>query len=637
MHCGMHSHSSHVRSDESIKELTPEECRAMHESRRLDLYGRTVHNLKMNGSTPATLVVAGSISSDGSCRNADEFIDGPNTYKNVNVEIRVRINLYTTTAKLDIQTGILNLRSGLSAPYRDGRANDVITGQSFWSVGPPETQDCSETRYNPIYEGVVRELVSSSPSGGKFETYIVVDQDDTTFSVKLMDAFLRCGRRIYSTEHPFIYVTYGDTEPFFFQKKANGAVNADIFTFFQSKLQFMEARSRSDIQSLHMHGIRKRCELERGILANKLATLRMSPDAAGTLLFAAARGIHSVVRGESLYSMECRLTSVQLRATRSCFNAIPVTYKNQSMFLAPLTHILTQHAEETPCSRAAPNLFELAPGYWLALTPDPVDVKSNPKVLRPTPDLELSFREIRHVANRGIFSQDDMRELEKSMLFPIQRTAVTSYVANRILGNSPNDQFDPLNVFGPKEMARIADTTLRRVYGWLSDFGVLSSGVIGIIFCIQLVKYFCSVGLRVFHLRRELGCGLWLLGAIWSSLSYCLLHNHIKRQFPVDEEATEAKEETPKEDKVGSAPPHYQIYQTPFTFPSDDPVKCARPRPRPVTVSYPVLPESVQAEQETVPEVPAPATGSDKPYDAGAPLPPEPPSRKKNNKRNTLN
>lgn len=590
-HCGMHSHSAHVRSDEWVKKLSPQECTTIHQTKRLDLYGQSVNNVAINASTHATMFVAGRIGSDGSCKNAEQFIDWDTSFKDVLVEVRVKMVIYTSMARLDIQGGVVHLRSGVSAPYRDGTANDIFTGQSFWQVGPPVGEECTQTTYNVLYQGVAKEVHSSSPVNGQSgETYVIVDDKAATFAVKLLDDHNRCGQTIFSTEHPYIFVAFTDSGNYFFKKSPENHVTPETLTFFQSKLQFMEIRSRQDMQELHLHNIQRRCELERDILYNKLAALKINPEAAGQLLYSTARGIETVVRGETLVSRECNLVEVPVRRTYYCYNSIPVTYQGKDMFIAPHTHILVDQAEETPCARAMPNIFEITAGYWMAFNPTPMDVSIKPTVLKPTRDLKLNFTKIRHVANRGIFSLEEMRDLERSLMFPFQRGAVSAFVTNSLLGHAHEEQFDPLKLFGPKEMEKIAKSTLKKVYGWLSEFGIFSSGIIGIICILQIIKYFFSVGLRFFHLHREIGCSIYLCSAFISSVSYCLLHDMIKKGIRKEKEANEKVPESPP-------PPTYQAYEVPFTFPEEQGVTYASQQPRGNANCYPALSEVIIHEE----------------------------------------
>jgi len=604
-HCGMHSHSSHISNVEWVKQLSPKECSLMHETQKIDLYGQTVHNLKMNGTTSSRIVVAGASGSDGSCQNAPQFVDWDGSHGPVVVEVNVQILMYSGEAKLDINAGTLHLRSGVAAPYRDGQANDVFSGQSFWTVGPSESSECPESLFQIAYQGNATEIVSTSPSGGTTETYLVVDEVEVTYAVKLMDELIRCGRKMYTTEHPGVMVVYGNiADEFFLTKKPHTKITADLLSFFQSKLQYLEVRTRTDLQKLHVHSIRKRCELERQTLSNKLATLRSFPEAVGQLLYSAARGVHGVVRGEVLYAVQCPIIAVQYRPTNSCFNAIPVTHRNQSMFLSPITHILVTSAEETPCSRITPNLFQIYPSEWVALTPGFSEVKKEPEVLRPSPDVNLNFRTIRHVANKGLYSIEDMRNLERSMLFPAERAAVNSYVANQMLGNSPQGQFSSLKMFTPGDLEKLADSTVKRIYGWLSEFGVFSSGIIGAICIVQVIKYLLSVGLRVFHLHRELGCGLWLCSAFWSSLANCILHNHIKKSIPKEEQPEELVTVSPT-----PALPSYEAYNAEFFFPSDKEFQYSKPRSVSEKVCYPSLVSESTTASDSAPTAPTSQSG----------------------------
>ena len=581
-HCGMHSHNSIIGNREWIKDLTPKECISAHEGERIDLYGRTIYNLRRNGSTTQTMVVAGWISADGGCDNQKQFHDFDGTFQDVVVEIQAKILLYDQMARYDTQTGLLHMKSGLAAPYLDGQANDVLTGQAFWTVEPEDNQECSENMFAVLFQGPAVQISSKAPGDSQEDLYVVVDQEETTFAVKIMNEYIRCGQVLYTTEHPGISIAFHDDEKYYFRKKGASHLNAEILTFFQSKMQYMEVRNRMDLTTLHLHSLKRRCEIERQALAQKLALLRTFPEAAGQVLHSGARGVQATVRGESLVVVICPRVKVAFRNTNgTCYNGIPIKYQNQSMFLTPVSHVLTPHAEEVPCSRLAPNLFQIADG-WVALTPQPVQIVDEPTILRPAPDISLNFQKMKHIAGKGIFSLQDMRALQKSMLFSSERSAVNSYVANRILGNAPKTSFDSINIFSASDLEKIADTTINKIWGWLSSFGLLSSGFLGILFIIQVIKYVFSVTLRVFHLHRELGCGIWILSAVWSSLANCILHENIKKRLPDNEYHTRGDSPDPP------PPPPNSEYVAMFSFPGNE--KPAYDEPKGTMRYYPVLP-----------------------------------------------
>ena len=143
---------------------------------------------------------------------------------------------------------------------------------------------------------------------------------------------------------------------------------------------------------------------------------------------------------------------------------------------------------------------------------------------------------------------------------------------------------------------------------------MLSSEFLGILFIIQVIKYVFSVTLRIFHLHRELGCGIWILSAVWSSLANCILHENIKKRLPDDEHKNRCDSPDPP------PPPPNSEYVTMFSFPGRD--KPAYDVCQPSTGGSTDLPYAITGVTEPIPE---PASLGRRPLLLPPPLPGSPP------------
>lgn len=92
------------------------------------------------------------------------------------------------------------------------------------------------------------------------------------------------------------------------------------------------------------------CEVERELLQTQLSIARFDP-----MGFAYVHmnepGYSSVVMGEVVFLVKCVPVEVQLRLVEgSCYNELPVEYRNVSMFMTPLNHILQPYGAEVECT-----------------------------------------------------------------------------------------------------------------------------------------------------------------------------------------------------------------------------------------------------------------------------------------------
>lgn len=520
--CGMWSHISHVQHSEFVKLLTKEECLRAHTFGELRLYGQMVFNLIRNGTTNTVIQAAGSYGPDGTCENAAHFSDEGESFSHVVVEVTAQIILSSYTAMLDVSGEFVMLRNSLKCPYRQSGCNDVFELQTFWET-TPVIDTCKETSFDVLFEGIGSLISSTDVMTQQNNTWLVVQQPDALFAVRLLDTLIKCNTHMYKTEHAGIYIVVQEVPRFYFKKVKGQVLSPDLVAFFNSKLQFLEYSTKKSLQAMHKYSLMRRCELERALLVQKLALVRSNPETAATLFSGdTPGGTYSITKGEEILIFSCPLVPVTYKPTNSCYDGLSVIYNNETYFLSPVSRILHRHAKEVVCSPMAPMVFKLSENNWIALAPDARITKA-PEILRPTPELSLHFESISNVATNGLYTIADLKSLTDAIRYPRMRDAISESISRRVAGLNSHVGFDATRLFSEQDLHKLTESTLHKLWKGISVFGLWSSFFIGIVFIVQAVKYVFSTLLNALSLYQVTGLSFALLAAFWSSLTnFCL-------------------------------------------------------------------------------------------------------------------
>ena len=570
-HCGMFSHVSPLSTTQRIKKLSRTECHRVHSTGEFTLYGQTFRDIAPNNTTPLAFIAAGQRDMHtGYCENQAVFHDYDGPHQKVVASYHGSLTLTDYTGIFDESTGHINLRSGLTADYSKGEITDL--GSSiYWDI-LPTPDSCDPRRSKIVYAGPALLVTSRDPDSDHRDLYAIVDRD-TTFAVRLLEKFTVCGQRVYRTEHPGITVldtTYDQQLQHYRAATVAPNLRADIIGFFISKLMYVQYYAQHNLQRLHVHSLKARCALERQILFNKLALMRSNPSNVAHVLFDDPQGKIATLSGETATLISCIAIPVTFRdATPRCYDALPITVNNQSMFMSPISHIIVPSAAQITCSKLNPQNYRILSDVWVSLSPDVNVLPSPPIVLQPSVDDSLHFGTLKRVSGNGLYSLNDLRQLHKSMVFPGQRSAITTHITNQLLGFQSHSEFSALNLFSKQDLDSLAQSTMSRLWQYLSTLGIISSSFIGIAFIFQGIKYILSTLCRCFHLKNDFGWSPWLLAGLWEALSNIILHRRTRKY------ATRQPESAPAQPLQLACP------ALTFEFPGKTPPPPSHPPPPP--------------------------------------------------------
>lgn len=517
-HCGMHSHSSVVAGGLSnfVYRLGADECFALHRYRSIQLYQQNIGDIVMNGTTSVSMTIAGAVGVDGSCKGTI-FHEQGQTWTDVVITASIKIQARDYLARVKMEENLVHLNGGVTCPFLAEYCFDTMEGEYVWKNG---VQITCEDKLSLLYKGIA-EIVKAKTNG---ERYVVIESGDKIFALTLIKRGILCQSQIWQTEHPRIIVWLEEEGNALDPVMEISPYNTDLMDYVNSKFLYVEQANKRNLEKLYLDTIYRRCLVHREVLKNRLMMAPLAPTLMSQLVQSEGGYIGRVL-GEVLYIMKCIPKSATIRRTGKCYNELPIEINNQTKFMAPVTRIIQDHAEEIECNGLIPPLYFID-NDWIGLAPHPT-VKAAPKELEVEKYEKLNFSPILPIGSAGLYTQEEVHKAQKLLTFGSERKAVENIIARRVAGLETAGQgFSTLKMFNPQEMKKLARSTMKHLWGWFTDIGMFVSGLIGFYVIFRAVKYIIGVVINSLQLYKTVGCSLTLLASLWNTLTMWVMHRH---------------------------------------------------------------------------------------------------------------
>lgn len=384
------------------------------------------------------------------------------------------------------------------------------------------TSSCNFNQYDVLYEGFATKIIDDSQHSSSPTIYTLTTQDITFALTKTKEQPL-CGYTLLRTEHPKLFILETKRGETFAHRGSIPVDNLDIFTYVNSKFVYVEKHIRHQMTSLYYNAMQQRCELEREVIKNTLSFATLQPDEFAYRLMKGP-GYMAVTAGEAIHVVKCIPVDVLVRKTKECFIELPVTVQNTSLFITPKSRIVIKRGTLRECSHELPTLYRIE-DTWIQLTPEPQVRQMPPQELHPQTSLTWKYLTPGPLAVSGIYSQKDLEKLRDHIMFPAEKSALLNTMARGMTGHTFQDgSVSMYNLLDEASLQKIAETTANRVWTGFVTFGSATAGVFGIFIVVRLIKLAVDTMIHGYALHSAYGCSLYVLGAIWSSLTNLLLH-----------------------------------------------------------------------------------------------------------------
>jgi len=307
--------------------------------------------------------------------------------------------------------------------------------------------------------------------------------------------------------------------------------------YINTKFVYIENRFKSSITALYTDLLHKQCELERKVLLHKLnlATYILSEFA---YAMGEGPGFTAIKAGEIIYLIKCKAVEVEIIYKDICYNELPVTYNNESYFMAPKTRTLQKYGTEIDCNHLLPSAFYLY-GDWFSITSKINEIKK-PQTLKPSTKWTWTYKSPEHLMTAGIYTYNTMKAFQQYLVLPQEIEASQKNLARQTMGLSVMDQRLNLNMLiDENTISKLVDIKLRNMWSWFTVFGEFVSGLLGIFFIWKIILTCINIGLNISLLYRTFGWSVKLVAGIFSSITHFIMHNVHQQQ---EQQQNEEKE-----------------------------------------------------------------------------------------------
>jgi hypothetical protein len=488
----------------------------MHVYGTFEIAGTHMVKIKSNQTITRPIILAGHVNNDGSC-SGGAYSDPYGTWGDVVVLGSIKITLQDYNADVRINVNRVHLRSGITCDLKAGHCPDIEGGNTFWE--PIPTDSCKFTDFSILYNGNVDKIFDMINE--ESQTVYSIKTQNTIFALTSTGKYFTCGHTLIKTEHPklMIFETTPTVSPFM----VNGNIaNLDIFTYMNSKFVYVEKHIRTQINQLYRNILMQQCKLELRTMQNTLAIAAKSPDIFA-YHFMRGPGYMALLAGEVIHIVKCVPVEVKIARTSECYEQLPVLRGNDTYFLTPQTHILLRQGTQITCNSFAPTMYLLGDA-WYKFIPRPVETLP-PTIMKPATKPTWKYISPGALATSGIYSQSDLDDLKDHIMFPAERPAVLNTIARGIMGQPTTLHGGSLSYLMDEEsITKIATSAWNKFWDKFLIFGNISAGLLGIYLVIRVIKFLLDTLVHGYALHTVFGWSVYLLGAIWDSLTQLLLH-----------------------------------------------------------------------------------------------------------------
>lgn len=165
-------------------------------------------------------------------------------------------------------------------------------------------------------------------------------------------------------------------------------------------------------------------------------------------------------------------------------------------------------------------------GVWTAFTPFIVPT-TQPVILNSQLDIEWSYKTPENLLNSGVYTAEDITAYQRRMAYPLESGAVQNAITREALGYPQSDDIIHFeNFLTERTLETILEKTTKRAWGLFHEFGTITSGLIGIIFVIKMIKIILYTILFGKLLYSIFGFSYKILACFCDTLAHYFIHNH---------------------------------------------------------------------------------------------------------------
>lgn len=236
----------------------------------------------------------------------------------------------------------------------------------------------------------------------------------------------------------------------------------------------------------------------------------------------------AVVAGEVIYLVQCKPVYVVLASSDKCFHEIPVYYKNETLYMTPMTRILQSEGNQIECSAF------LAPKYKFGTQWYTIDGKIRetpaPETLKSSLKSNWTYAYIPDLMRSGIYTRDQLEQMKHVIYDTSMQRSATTFMKHVLEGKHViSDRFDVRNMLPDDVVEGAVQRYWMKFLGFASWIGHFTTAVIGFYMVGKAVKFIIDTVIHGKILYDIYGIGWQLIAAFWDSFTSLLSHRYVRR------------------------------------------------------------------------------------------------------------
>lgn len=462
--------------------ITRDNCEEMHKSNTYrDSHNRaTVVTIKDNrGETFQG--VAGSID-DNTCEGASFTSHLNVAYDNVSVRRHIIVELSTGKAEVNLKQRTIHLQRTFECKFDEGSCV-TPSGTAFWTRQPKS--QCTSDDIIIIFEGILTRETRSNPNGSVVVSYALLDSNDQQFIIQRQERTTRlCGVLVYKTQADKLFLLEQDesSDNFIRNSQDFPVMNLDMTIYFGIKLSTAIAHVATQLSHLHRELNFQKCSQEAmGALhiltIGQLVNQRYLPTDKFDEFIQPA--------GEILKIIRCAEIKVQLLPTEQCSKAWPVIYNQEKLFIQPLTRILTNKANPTPCNDENNIFFNINDTIiYRNINGSLRTTESRPEAF-PIQKFNWTFHSI-NLINSGIYRKELVEEFNNKIKFGKIKGKKVHNSVTTYTNDHQSKAWKP--TFADHNSIDVVNHMINKAKDAIKTFGTYSAAAIGTYIMVTAVK-----------------------------------------------------------------------------------------------------------------------------------------------------
>lgn len=498
---------------EYLLDITRDQCKKLHETGYF-VYNSNIiiSDVKVNTSTTRTLYLAGN-AEDRSC-NTGSFSDRFGSYSKVLVEGVFTITLTSYTAKVDVENKNIILTSGLTCDFDRMECIDSMNGYTFWERLTDES--CFKNKLELIYEGNISRIeehidnITTINYMIDTEKYLIMLEDKGFIEV--------CFNKFIRTQSAETYILQNHEN---FLKAKH--VTVDYTKYFSNKLTLVYKHLENEMKDNYLAYTKHDCENQISIIKQKIDLAYSAPEQFAFDLM--GPGFTGQLAGNVIHIIKCQPVEIKINPyPKICTQDIPILYHNEPLFMSSTSNIIIKHSQKLKCNKILPIKFKIN-GNWIKFTPA-LRLAKAPRKLGPEPRENFKPTGIKDLENRGIYTQDDIKDYQNSINFPHERTAIIDNTAKEIRDFRNTENIDLEENFFQAYLTRHISIYWEKY----KDFGAISAAIFMTVTIIMIIGYVINIILNAFQIKNIVGCSYKLGAALFSSTTHWIVRKATQKK-----------------------------------------------------------------------------------------------------------